>query len=124
MSRRGFALIEAVFAFALVGFMLVVTLNLLPSSVVAVRKGEERLQAENLARSFLEQARGASFGSLAPGTTDLESPLPQFIVQQEVYPVDGADPDQLLGVRITVSWTARGRPQELVREVWVSRVRS
>lgn len=122
-GQRGLSLLETIFAFVLVGFSVIFVFQLLPSSVVAVRRGEEQLQAENLARTFVEEARSAPFQTLSLGSTALTAPEP-FSVEREIYSVSGADPAHLLGIRVRVQWSARGRSYELVREVWVSHVRS
>lgn len=121
--KRAFSLLETVFAIALVGFILILVVNLVPSSVLAVRRGEEQLQAENLARSVLEEARAAPFSALAVGTSTPPSPDPNFTLSREVFAVPNASVDRTLGVRVTVGWSRSGRPQQIVREVWVSSVR-
>lgn len=123
---QGFSLLETIFSCCVFGFTLMILFNLLPSSMLAVRQAEERLQAENLARSAVEQSRAQAFATLVPG--------PVYLLDQTLGPVvyhsrldisalTGADPKHLLVLRATVNWESRGKSTRLIRESWLSSVR-
>ena len=59
--RRGFTLLETIFASVLFGFIVLFVLNLYPSSIVAVRRGETQIIADNCAQAILEDLRSRSF---------------------------------------------------------------
>lgn len=119
---RGMTLLEAIVA----GFILIVAtfslLNLYPLGRLAVRRGEQTLQADNLASSILSQQRGRPFSELEPATL---RPDPvriggtEYRVRVDIAsPVEGSS--DLRAIRVTVTWEFRGR-RELVQEVWVHR---
>ncbi|MFN8614148.1 MAG: prepilin-type N-terminal cleavage/methylation domain-containing protein [Vulcanimicrobiota bacterium] len=59
--KRGFTLLETIFASVLFGFIVLFVLNLYPSSIVAVRRGETQIIADNCAQAILEDLRSRSF---------------------------------------------------------------
>ena len=59
--RHGFTLLETIFASVLFGFIVLFVLNLYPSSMVAVRRGESQIVADNFAQTILEDLRSRSF---------------------------------------------------------------
>lgn len=115
---------EVVVSLALLGLVIALVINIFPSSIVASHSASEQLEAENLAQSFIEEARAEAFSSLTVGTLSLSLPDAKFQVQRDIFIPAGADADQTIGLRITVSWESKKRQRELIREIWLSSVRS
>lgn len=119
--RRGFTLVENLMAFTLIALVIILLLNLFPSSMATVRRSEQRYQALTLAGNVLEQQAALPFGKLVPGSS-VESKSGDFTVRTEVVKVDGEDVSWLKGVRVTVSWTWQEQQREVVRELRVHRL--
>lgn len=115
---------EIVVSLAILGLIVGLVLNIFPGSIIATRSAGEQIDAENLAQSFIEESRSVAFSSLSPGTTNMASPDPRFQVERVIFVPPGADADQTLGVRVTVRWESKNKQRELVREMWLSSVRS
>lgn len=124
LRGRGFSLLETITAIALLGLVVILVLNIFPSSVLAASSGNDRIQAENLARSLLEEARALAFEDLTLGRTPLTSPDPRFTVEREVYVPRQGEVHQTRAVRIVVRWSKGNRRSSISREVWLSNVRS
>jgi len=122
--KRGFSLLEVVVSISLVGLIVIFVLTLWPSSIVASQAADEQIEAESLAQSHLEESRAVPFSSLGIGTQQLSSPGDRYRVFREVFQPPGTDPDQTVGIRITVLWESKTRSREVVREMWLSSVRS
>ena len=74
-GRGGFSLIETVVAVTLFLLTMLVVLTLMPSAWLGVKSGGERLFANNLAQSRLDELRAAEFtsytvGEILPPTVD------------------------------------------------------
>lgn len=126
-SIRGLTLVESIVSFFLITFVILSLLNLFPGAMMANRRSELRLLAQSRADQVLETARAGGFvnlklGGAAPLEVVLEGTT--FSSQLEVLEVPGHAPDSLKSLRVTVNWKAGGKPQQLVREVWMSNVRS
>ena len=126
--RRGFSLVELLMSFALLGLVIVLLLNLFPSSIAAVRLGEQRYRAQTMASSLLEQKMSVPFSQLLVGTR-VTLPVQQFEgvdyqSRLEVDKVTGSDPAVLRSVRVSVEWTVRGMTRREVREVLMHRLPS
>lgn len=74
--RRGFSLIETIFAASILSIVLMVLFNLYPSSLLAVRRAEHRLEATTLAQSILEAKRALPFSQLATLAPNTDYALP------------------------------------------------
>ncbi len=126
-KRSGMSLVETIFAFFLMTIVILAVINLFPSSLLANRRSELSLQANALADQVLEKARAGGFskmvrGQAAPVTVQIDSvPYTQVF---EVSDVPGQDFNSLRSLKVRITWTAAGHPEELVREVWVCNVRS
>ena len=122
--QTAFSLMEIVVSLAILGLVIALVLNVFPSSVMASYSASEQMEAENLAQSFIEETRATGFSSLTVGTSILISPSPRFQVQREIFVPTGADADQTIGVRVTITWESKKKQRELIREIWLSSVRS
>jgi len=121
MTRRGFSLIENLMAFTLIALVLILLLNLFPSSVATVRKSEQRYEALTLAGNLLEQQAARPFSKLVVGTVE-ESEVGAFKVRTEVRKVDGENEAWLKSIRVTVNWTYQEQVREVTRELRVHRL--
>ncbi|MBI3928496.1 MAG: hypothetical protein HY319_23340 [Armatimonadetes bacterium] len=119
--RRGISLIETLIGISILLLAVVLMMSLLPSSWLAVHRGEQRLVAANLAQSLLEEQRSVPFEELDSGALPRVTTAHQvFEPLLEVEPVPGKP--RLKLVRVRVRWEARGRPMEVVRQTTFCRV--
>ncbi len=117
---RGFSLIESIICISLLLLAVLLIMNLVPASWVAVNQAEQRLFAGNLAQSLLEEQRGIAFENLAPATLPpVTRTGATFNPQIEVIPVPGYD--RLKTVRVRVTWDSRAVHHEELREVVLCR---
>ena len=126
-ARGGFSLVESIVSFLLLSLMLLGLLILFPGELWANRQAELALQAQNVADRLLEEARSQGFEQLETGRRPLQTMQvngSSYQAQLEVAAVAGKEVKYLRSLRVRVTWTVRGRTQELRREVWVSNVRS
>lgn len=153
MTRRGFSLIETIFAASILSLVMMVLFNLYPSSLLAVRRAEHRLEATTLAQSILETKRAEPFSVLAAKTPDLyytrqnDDDLKKLapgsdangIVKEDgvtlvpsfkVFHVSGTDPSRMLGLQAVVEWDENQntqpnlrRHQKIVHELWICDVK-
>lgn len=122
--QKAFSLMEVVVSLALMGLVIILVLNIFPSSLFATQSASNQIEAQMLAQSTLEEVRSAPFSGLSAGVTTLSPPDSKYQVTREIFEPAGTDSEQTLGVRIRVRWNVKGRPKELTREVWISSVRS
>lgn len=122
--RAGFTLLESTVAISLLSIIVLFVLTIVPGSVVSTYNASERVDAENLAQSIIEETRAQSFSALTVGTQAMPSPDTRFTVQREIYSPAGTDADQTLGVRVTVDWQSKATSLQIQREVWLSSVRN
>lgn len=115
-GQRGAAFVEAVIAMAIIAITITPLITLFMTSGGAMGDSEEYLGGLNVARSYLERWQGLDFDTLAAGR-----PTEEVDVQGTVYTVttvvaprpneNGPNPPtrvQLLDVKVTVTWEARG----------------
>lgn len=120
---RGVTLIEAILSLALLSVLVIVVLNLFPTSMRAVRQTEERQTATDLACSWLERQAARPFAELTPGPP---VELPAQVIDRveyrptlEIFRVPDSESKFLRGLRVTVRW----RDQTTSGELWVTSVR-
>lgn len=127
--RRGFTLIETIFASVLFGFILLFVLNIYPSSMVAVRRGEHQIVADNFAQSILEDLRSRSFANISPTSPPTYLPLHYYGVDftptvAVAYHPD-APPEQqnfLKVANVTVAWEFQRRDLQVVHTMYLHNV--
>ncbi|MBI3925991.1 MAG: prepilin-type N-terminal cleavage/methylation domain-containing protein [Armatimonadetes bacterium] len=121
--RRGFSLLETVVAGSLLALVMLLLFNLFPSSMLALRQGEQQIQADAVAQSALDQVRSEGYGKLQPGEVRRLQPVRRgslvYTPTLEVFQVADADPNLLKGLRTTVSWQERGESRQVVHEIWI-----
>jgi len=113
------------FAFTILGLLVMVIFNLFPSSVLAVRQAERRLKATEIAQSLLEQKRAQSFDELGTGAALPPVEGEDGTVYRPVFTpfaVDGCDEHYLRGVRITVAWKVHEMSYSLSQECYVCNI--
>lgn len=124
--RRAFTLVENLLAFTLISLVLILLLNLFPGSMATVRKSEQRFKAITLADAVLEQQAALPFSKLTvPSSQDLDPvdyEQTHYSRRLEILPVAGEDQSWLKLVRVTVSWTYRQQPRQVVQELRVHRL--
>lgn len=129
MSRRGLSLMEVVLGASLLALVFLFMLNIFPATMIGVRKAEHRLDAASLAESILEAARAAPFTDLVPGSYDADTPgalpLSRYTCEDQtvlephlsIDTVPGIPADQLVRLRLTITWKDRSGPQTLTQEL-------
>lgn len=123
-SCRGLSLIETMIAAAVLFLVVSILLNLLPSSLLAIKRAEQRIQAGNIAQSILEEQRGVRFDSLAAGTPRVFDPVQVAGMSYEPV-LEVEDDPEVAGVKklkVTVRWRQRDRDYSVVRELTLCRV--
>lgn len=108
---RGLSLIEVIFAFTLLGLILMVLFNLFPASVMSVKHAELRIKAIAIAQSILDNKRAAAFSSFALGAESVDDSSfdsgNEFETTLECYNVDLTDSNNLKRMRATVVWSEK-----------------
>ncbi len=126
MRRRGLSLLETVLSFCIVAMMVVMIFSLYPAAMATVRLSGEKLQADALADSLMEQYLAAPFDSLTGSPALAPVPGRGTVFQPSVVfqnLSDPAAPDLLRKITVTVTWTERGLSRSRVREVIRTNVR-
>lgn len=121
MTRRAFTLVENLLAFTLISLVLILLLNLFPSSMATVRKSEQRYQALTLADSLIEQQASRPFSKLVVGNV-LDEDRQEYHLHTEIMALPGEDQAWLKNVRVTVSWKYREQPRQVMREMRLHRL--
>ncbi|MBS2039744.1 type II secretion system protein [bacterium] len=121
------SLVETIFAFFIMTLVILAVINLFPSSLMANRRSELSLQANALADRVLEEARAGGFSQLTAGVRPPVTVQVDSVAYTQVFQVGqvpGQDFNSLRSLKVRITWSVAGHPQELVREVWVCNVRS
>lgn len=125
--RRGFTLVETIFASVLFGFIVLFVLNLYPSSLVAVRRGETQIIADNFAQAILEDVRSRSFYNLGLGSTSVTYTKWTYGDVDYLPTVDIAyDNDLSIDTRdylkvatVTINWKFQHRDNSVVHKMYL-----
>ncbi|MBN9416186.1 MAG: type II secretion system protein [Candidatus Eremiobacteraeota bacterium] len=125
--RRGFTLLETIFASVLMGFVILFICNLYPGSIVAIRRGETQIVADNLAQSILEDLRSRSFYNLTP--INMPSYASRIYGGTEytpsvslTYDSDPSLESYLKIAKVRVNWKFQNRDQEVVQIMYLHNV--
>lgn len=119
---RGFSLAETVLGFALVSLVVILVINLVPSSMATVRSAEQRYRAETLAGSILEQKSSLPFAQLPIGPEqDLGRQIYDQVPYQLYFQVSSSDGDPiyLRALRVRVAWSVKNRDRQISRELLI-----
>ncbi|MBS2037632.1 prepilin-type N-terminal cleavage/methylation domain-containing protein [bacterium] len=125
--RQGFTLLETIFASVLFGFIVLFVLNLYPSSIVAVRRGETQIIADNCAQAILEDLRSRSFYNVnvaSPptyqkwvyGGTDF---IPTVSL---AYDTDSSLEPFLKIATVNITWTFQNRTNSVVHTMYLNNI--
>ncbi|MFN8609486.1 MAG: hypothetical protein U0931_18250 [Vulcanimicrobiota bacterium] len=123
-------MMETVLGAFILWFVVLSIALLFQGSIFIMERASCSVQAGSLAEAAIDQLRAQGFRKLTLGSSDLPDTTAEGVVYKthlEVFvPPDEppASRDNLRGIRATVSWTLRGRNLTLVRESWMSCVRS
>jgi hypothetical protein len=130
VKKRGHTMMETVLGAFILWFVVLSIALLFQGSIFVMERATCTVQAGNLAEAAIDQVRAGGFRKLTVGSSDLAPTTAEGITYQthlEIFVVPDeptASKDNLRGIRATVSWTLRGRAMTLVRESWMSCVRS
>jgi type II secretory pathway pseudopilin PulG len=126
--RRGFTLVETLLSFTLTAIMLVLILNIFPTSMASVHQAEQRQLAASMAMSVLEQRVQQPFNALQVGLTAESGPQTVDSVEYRTHFTVSKVPDRdenfLRALKVTVTWKYQGRELHLSREIYVHRLAS
>ena len=126
--KRGFTLLETIFASVLFAFIVLFILNLYPGSIVAIRRGESQIVADNYAQTILEDLRSRTFANVTTATASYQKlvyanteydPLVDIHYHSDVASV----PEEFLKIaRVTVSWKFQNRTNQVVHTMYLHNV--
>lgn len=129
MRRRGLSLLETVFASGLLAGVVFMLFNLYPASALAVRRSQDRLQADQLAQTYialyqaepfshLETIQGRSPLSLAEvsvaGTNTRFKPMLEVL-----YGPGDSNREVLRMLRVTIGWDWVRGTQSVTQEIYL-----
>lgn len=121
--KRGFSLAETAVAMAILGLVLIFVLNLFPRAMLLRRTSEQRLQAQSLARSALEEQLAKPFNRLQSQDLEpVERDGVRYQLSLEVSHSPQASAEFLRRLRLVVRWSFQGRSQQLERVLYRHRL--
>lgn len=121
--KKAFSLAETAVALAILGLLLLFVLNLFPSAMLARRNAEQRLVAQSLARSYLEQQMEVAFALLHSGSLgEVERDGVRYQISIEVSDSPQARPEYLKILKVTVQWSTQGRTLKVERQLYRHRL--
>jgi Tfp pilus assembly protein PilV len=109
--KRGLTLVEIIFAAALLSLTFLAVLNVVPTSVIAEKRAQNRVVADALAQNQIERARAVPFSQLA--ADGVERALGTHTVNKTVFRVsqtvtEASATHRLKDVVVTVTWDDPG----------------
>ncbi len=120
--RRGFSLLEIVISLFLLSAVVIMVLNLYPSTLLGMHHNRNRTQAELQASSALAQVRQSTFDDMPIGLDKILSKTKvegvEYTTRLQVLKATRGDPDRLRVIRITTSWDDK---HQVTRELWIPR---
>lgn len=125
--RRGFTLLETIFASVLFGFIVLFVLNLYPSSIVAVRRGETQIIADNCAQAILEDLRSRSFYNVNVATPPAYQKWvyggTDFVPTVTLaYDSDSNLQPFLKIATVNITWTFQNRTNSVVHSMYLNNI--
>lgn len=115
--RRGFTILETLFAAGVLLIVLMAVIEILPSASLASKRADQQMTADALAQGKLEASRVAPYASLAPSSEDVPLNGTRYHVDTAVGPPPAAlGTSHAKQVVVTVSWQDPG-PVPSVREL-------
>lgn len=111
---------EVVVSFAVLLTVSVFIFQLVPASVLAIRQGEIRLEANNLARTLLEETRSRGFsalkgevGNVVYAHEHLSGTGVTFKSEVRAEQADTADVSRVLNLSVAIRWQFRDTPYDV-----------
>lgn len=125
--RQGFTLLETIFASVLFGFIILFIINLYPSSLVAVRRGETQIIADNFADTVLEDLRSRSFYNVSvtspPAYQKWTYNQVDFIPSVTVAYDSDPDLERYLKIAtVTITWNFQRRVNKVVHTMYLHNI--
>ena len=127
MKSRGFTLLEMLICGLLISCVVLGVVGLFAGCARAYRHSDHQEQAARLAEEVFEQARSLPFPQLRLGRTALPDCSYDGIVfqaEEEVLAEASVSPQLLKRVKVTVHWTFRNQRQQMIRESWLSAIKT
>ena len=123
----GLSLIEVIFSLALLAGVALLVLNLFPTSMVTVKKAEQRMQANLLAETLLAEQAAAPFETLLVGGPPLTRTERvgnvEYNTRVVILEIPDRNTDYLKNVRVSIDWKVQNLQHSLVRELWVANIK-
>lgn len=104
-ARRGLSLMEVVVTTSILAMVFMLVANLFPTSFMALRTSGQRMEAESLAASLLEDYRSRPHSQLPVGLDVSPQTEGPYQARVRVMAVSGEDPNYLVEIRVEVSWS-------------------
>jgi len=139
MNRRGFSLIEVVFAASVLAVVFMILLSIFPTAMFSVRQTEHRFVAGGIAQAILDECRSGPFSFLATDQDVDETTVGPLgdMVRRSIHPGDdgvsyhatlrvGPSPTSsvprttLAYLQVQVRWHERGRDHVVQRSLQVA----
>lgn len=127
--KRGFSLAEVIFASFIFGMVVLFVVNIYPSSMVMIRRGECQLVADSFAQTILEDLRSRQFANVR---VDAEPSYLPLIYNDITYtpaldvfyhPDSAAVEEKHLKVAtVTVRWRFHNRNQQVEHTMYLHNI--
>lgn len=121
---------ESILGAFILWFVVLSIALLFQGSIFVMERAGCSVQANTLAEAAIDDLRAKGFQRLVLGASDLPAQTfdgTTYQTRVEVFALPdepAASTDNLRGIRATVRWTLRGRDMTVVRESWMSCVKS
>lgn len=129
MRRRGLSLLETVFASGLLAGVVFMLFNLYPASALAVRRSQDRLQADQLAQTYIAFYQAEPFSHLETIQSMSPLTLPEVSLQgtnthfkpmlEVLYAPGDSNREVLRMLRVTVRWDWVRGSQSVIQEIYL-----
>jgi Tfp pilus assembly protein PilV len=111
--RRGLSLLETILALSLVSLVLILVISLFPDTLLAIRRSEQTVQADQWAQTLLEYEMSRPFDELVAGSVysppDRQLGATLYHGTTRIFAVPNARGDLIKGVNVTVGWDHGGK---------------
>lgn len=125
-GSAGLTLIEMIITTTLLGMILLFLFTIYPNAVMAIRSGEHRLKAANIAQSMLEKKMAVPF-------YDIDTPLTEknvtgedgtaYALSCETLPIPDTNTQRIRRIKVTVTWEEQRRQCSIFKEYDVCDIR-
>lgn len=113
MRNRGLSIMESILALSLVSLVLILVVSLFPDTLLAIRRSEQTVQADQWGQTLLEYEMSRPFDELVPGTVynppDRQLGPTTYRGTTRIFAVPNARGDLIKGVNVTVAWDHGGK---------------